>query len=246
MSIEPSHVLAVLDRCAEAFAFPALDNGYVYLAATRLALYRSAAHWALAVEVFGFSPRASLPDLHVYTFADKLHARDSQDHYASREAYERYLAQHPHNDSRFFYPIDDGPWLDAEDGEAVAGHALDVIVRSQSMPLPPADAYARHGIVLEKPPQVQIFELCRFLAAVARDQVLATPDERRVSVLPEMTELLRLEEWHHPDVVAGERPSDSQTFQQLARVLATGNQNEYRPSLAPNTDWRNWPGGGRL
>jgi hypothetical protein len=45
------------------------------------------------------------------------------------------------------------------------------------------------------------FELCRFLADIAREQVLATPEERRISVLPEMEQILQLEEWHHPNVV---------------------------------------------
>lgn len=48
-------ILAVLDRCCDACTFPMLDNGYVYLAATRLSLFRSKADWAMVIEVFGFS-----------------------------------------------------------------------------------------------------------------------------------------------------------------------------------------------
>lgn len=44
----------------DAYAFPMLDNGYVYLAATRLSLFRSSTDWAVAVEVFGYSPRAGV------------------------------------------------------------------------------------------------------------------------------------------------------------------------------------------
>jgi hypothetical protein len=58
-----------------------LDNGYVYLAATRLSLYRSATDWAIVIEVFGFSPRAGLPDTHIYTFASRLHDRDPPEGY---------------------------------------------------------------------------------------------------------------------------------------------------------------------
>ena len=53
-------ILEVLDAACDSFAFPMLDNGYVYLAATRLSLFRSAADWAMVIEVFGFSPRAGL------------------------------------------------------------------------------------------------------------------------------------------------------------------------------------------
>jgi hypothetical protein len=57
---------------------------------------------------------------------------------------------------------------------------------------------------------------------VARDQVLATYQEQRISVLPDMTQLLQLEEWHHPNLADGELASSSETFRQLAQVLATG------------------------
>ena len=42
-------ILGVLDACSDAATFPMLDNGYVYLAATRLSAYRSSGdpntHW---------------------------------------------------------------------------------------------------------------------------------------------------------------------------------------------------------
>jgi len=77
--------------------------------------------------------------------------------------------------------------------------------------------------------------------------VLATPEERRISVLPEMELILQLEEWHHPNVVDDkERPSGSKTFQQLAQVLVTGDVSLYQSSQPSNTHWRNWPGAGRL
>ena len=31
-----ANILSVLDRCCDTYTFPMLDNGYVYLAATRL------------------------------------------------------------------------------------------------------------------------------------------------------------------------------------------------------------------
>jgi hypothetical protein len=48
-------ILRILDSCCDAYTFPMLDNGYVYLAATRLSLFRSPRDWAMVIEVFGFS-----------------------------------------------------------------------------------------------------------------------------------------------------------------------------------------------
>ena len=53
MTFDPEEILSILDRCCDMFAFPMLDNGYWYLAATRLSLYRSATDWAMVIEVFG-------------------------------------------------------------------------------------------------------------------------------------------------------------------------------------------------
>jgi Family of unknown function (DUF7003) len=128
----------------------------------------------------------------------------------------------------------------------VTKDATEVIVRGQILPLPPFDEYSQYGVELEQSPRVKVFELCRFLANIAREQVLATPQERRVSVLPDLVQILQVEEWHHPNVVDGDRPSRSEAFWQFAHVLATGEAGLYRPSRQPNTHWRNWPGGGQL
>ena len=240
-------ILAVLDACCDTYTFPMLDNGYVYLAATRMSLYRAPADWALVIEIFGFSPRAGLPDTQVATFGSRLHARDPVESYANPEAHARYLQNNPYNQARYVFPLEEGAWQDAETPELVAEDAESLLVRGQPLRLPGREAYAQLGIALEEPPRIAVFELCRYLAAVARDQVLASASERRVSVPPDMAEILRLEEWHHPDVVDDSvRPSGSRTFQQLAQVLATGDVGAYRPLDPPNTHWKHWPDGGTL
>src|SRR5882724_3492484 len=132
MQFNADNILSTLDRCCDAFTFPMLDNGYVYLAATRLSLYRMITDWAIVIEVFGFSPRAELPDTHIYTFASTLYNRDAADQYAKRDAYDSYLAHNPHNDSRFVYPIDAGAWQDTQNDEIIAEHAGEVVVRGQA------------------------------------------------------------------------------------------------------------------
>jgi hypothetical protein len=247
MPFKAKDILTILDDCCDNFTFPMLDNGYVYLAATRLSLYRSKTDWAIVIEVFGFSPRTGLPDTIVKTFASRLHNRDLPENYVNRQAYENYLANNPHNEFRSVYPIQRRPWQDTENSELVAKKAKQILVRTKTLALPATKEYARHGIELEESPRVQVFELCRYLADIAREELLATTEERRVSVRPEMDQILQLEEWHHPNVVDDEeRPSGSKTFQQLAKVLVTGDVRHYRPSQPANTHWRNWPEGGRL
>jgi hypothetical protein len=239
-------ILAILDQCAAAFTFPMLDNGYVYLAASRLSLHRTETDWGMVIEVFGYSPRAGLPDTHIHTFASTLYNRDSPEQYKSRSAYENYLANHPHNESRFVFPMSSEDWKDTESCDYVAEGSTTVHVRGRALKLPPLEEYGRLGIELETPPQVHVFELCRYLADIEREKLLADAEERRISLPPDLRQILQLEEWHHPNLVESDLPSQSETFQQLARVLVTGDLSIYKPSHSSNTHWKNWPEGGLL
>jgi len=241
-----SSILTILDQCAKAFTFPVLDNGYVYLAATRLSLYAATPDWALVVEVFGFSPRAGRPDISIYTFASQLHNRGRSENDLTAEAYNTGIERNPHNEFRTVHPIDEGDWQEPDDLEFVAPNARHVSVRGISVPIPATQAYKEHGITVEDPSRVHVYELCRYLAATMRSQVLATGEERRVSVPARLRELLALDEWNHPDVTGGCVPSKSETFEQIARVLETEDISQYRPSKPPNTHWSNWPESGLL
>jgi hypothetical protein len=238
-------ILTILDACCESFTFPMLDNGYVYLAETRLTLFHSPKDWAITIEVFGFSPRSGSPYIHIYTFGSTLINRKPPEEYVSREAYDNYLENNPNNEFRFVYPLDNA-WID-DPCEAVASSAERIILRDQEIRLPSRVDFRRHKIELRDPTEIAVYEVCRYLAAEHRDLVLATPDELRGNVPSELNQILQLNEWHHPDVVYDEhRPSNSETFRQLAEVLVTGKIEHYKPSQPPNTDWRNWPQGGTL
>lgn len=220
-----------------------MDNGYVYLAATRLTVFRNDDDWAMTIEVFGFSPRAGIPDTHIYTFASKIVNRKGAEKFAKRGDYENYLALNPNNESHFIYPIEDGDWLDEEN---VWSDAIEIKLRGKSIALPNLNRIEREGIEVINMDEVRVFELCRFLASVHREEVLATAEELRTNVGKDLKQVLQLNEWNHPDIIGDCLPSGSETFQQLAEVIVSGDVGKYRPTLTPNTHWSNWPEGGTL
>ena len=241
-----AEILAILDTAAAGYTFPVLDNGRWYLAATRLSLFRSPADWGLVIEVFGYSVGVGVPDVAVFTFASRLHARCTVAQYGGNQAnFDRYLAEHPYRELQFYYHVTKGDWQGVN-STWVADEATVVELRGERVPLPLRDEYERHGISLKDPPQVRVYELCRYLAAIRGDAVLATEQERRGNIRPEMEQILQLDEWRHPDRIKGELPSTTETFRRLARVLETGDVTAYAPSEAPNTHWRHWPNGGIL
>ncbi len=204
-----------------------------------MSLYRSEVDWALVFEVFGFSPRAGLPHLCVCTFGSRLRNRNPPESYVSREAYENYLSQHPNDDSRFFYPIAEGDWQSPDSSEFVSAHAEGLLLRDEHVRIPPADQFRQFEIALAEAPRIQVFELCRLLAAKYPERVLATEDERRVSVPEELTDILQLGEWAHPrscgftSVQVSANPCcSSQRYSSLAISQPID------PAPTPNTHWR--------
>lgn len=66
-------------------------------------------------------------------------------------------------------------------------------------------------------------ELCdvfRLLVPEHRELLLADEDEQRRRIPNDLPEVLRLDDWHRPDLL-DTRPSASEVFSQLATVMAT-------------------------
>lgn len=237
-------ILEVLDKAAQDCRFPMLDNGYIYLAASRMSLFRSSAHWALVFEIFGYSPRVGDPDLSIFTIASQLHNRDKPTDYVSIEAYQSYHMNNPNTEMRGFWPISNDGWIDEDNPETVVFQG-EIELRGRVLNIPINSDYGAEAIELESN-RPAVYELCRFLASRYRNDILALESERRVSILPDMKEVLSLDDWHHPDLAIGQAPSETETFRQIASVLANNDSKLFLNTEAPNNHWSNWPEGGTL
>lgn len=239
-------ILKTLDECCDQFTFPMLDNGYTYLAACRLSAFRADRFWQIAIEVFGFSPRAAIPDIFIYHFGNGIVRHKTAETFVTPEAFAAYLQNNPHNETDCVEPIAAGDWINVDPSDLVVPGKI-AKVRGIDYPMPSRKALRRLGINPEDSQDLFVHEICRSLAATHRELVLATEDELRHMVPSEMELILQLDEWHHPDIVdPANRPSGNQAFQQICEVLVTGDANQYQPSFEPNTHWSNWPEGGTL
>jgi hypothetical protein len=227
-------ILDQLDSCAKNFTFPMLDNGYVYPADVRLTAYRDNTRWALVIEVLGAHNHAGGHN----GISDCLHC------------FGNCLNRPPGTANEdFLYPTADGdsPTFDDEYGWYVNEEAGTIRIRDIIVPIRfKADALEAKGIRLEDPPRVNAAELLRGLLPEYRELLLATEEELRQRVPIDLPIILRLDEWHHPDLADGELPSRSRTFQMVAELVASGDSKHYQPTQEPNTDWSNWPDGGAL
>lgn len=84
------------------------------------------------------------------------------------------------------------------------------------------------------------FSLVIWLLERKRDLLFRTTDELS-ALVEDLPRILTLDDWCHPDVYGGPKPSDSKDFRQFAEVLATGDVEKYSPTETPNNrDWQKW------
>jgi hypothetical protein len=227
-SFTAGEILAQLDELARQFRFPVLDNGYVYPADVRLSAYADRQRWAILIETLGYSYKLGLPGgigTWIYNFGN-------------------CLTRGPGHGEHIVV-------LDYEGGEEYDSHlpasVREVRIRGQSVAVPrDRGVYAAKGIKLRNVKNLQGEELLRVLLPEHRELLLATEEERGRHLRANLPLLVRLNEWHHPDLTSDELPSSTATFQRLAEVLVTGDPNRLVMDLPPNTHWRNWPMGGAL
>jgi hypothetical protein len=228
-------ILQQLDYCAGDYTFPMFDNGYVYFGDTRLSAYRDEKRWAIVIEVLGYSVRtgghAGLNNC-LHCFGNCLNRSPGTD------------------DEDFLVVTEDSPDNQIFQDECswhIRETARNIMIRGVSVPLRlSTESLSEKGIEVVSPPHITGAELMRSLLPEHRDRLLATEEELRARIPLEVPMILRLEEWHHPDLIRMDLPSKSEAFQLLADVLVTGEIAHYQPSEAPNTHWKNWPESGSL
>jgi hypothetical protein len=238
----PKAILEHLDQAARDIAFPMLDNGYVYPADVRLSIYRDSVEWLMIMEQLG-------------VFVSKVTGCEAFQNclylFGSPVVLEPALAN-----MDILYPIeslpddqlfeDDEYWEDQYEWN-IRPEARALCVRGQRIAFDTsAEALAQRGLELVYPPNIDPVVVLRSLLPEHRELLLATEEELDARNPTNLPLFMRLDQWFHPDLAAGDLPSDCETFQLLAKAIASGDSAVYRPTCASNTHWRNWPEGGTL
>lgn len=229
-----SQILSQLDTCAADYTFPMLDNGYVYLVDVRLSAYRTERYWALIIEHIGADYRAGGVFNTPYCFGNCFVQTPGPSDTNSIAILSESFYNAPAEDEDFWD-------IRSETGEIeVRGNPVSYDVSPEAL--------QQHGIGEDQRDgaEVTIVELMRTLVPQHHALWLATEAELNQVVEADVPLILRLDEWHHPDLAEGEMPSTNEAFQMIADVLVSGNVDRYKPSLPPNTHWSNWLESGTL
>ena len=102
-----------------------------------------------------------------------------------------------------------------------------------------------HALGIDAPKGEELWSTFRRLVPDHRHMLFGDDAEVRRRLPADVPPLLQLEEWNQPDPLET-LPSQSETYQLIAAVLESLDPARYRPALAPNTHWSNWPESGSL
>jgi hypothetical protein len=221
--------LQYLDKHASEFNFPAFDNAYVEMAAARLTAFRDVENWVIAFEVLGFSNRQGI-------FADDVYA------FGSRLGQEGFISSTPVMSQSPSNPMTD-PLTDAWIAD---WEHWSVLVKGKCYEFSPSRGeYISQGIEVPSmggPGSLREGHVMRFFIyrESARDLFMEETELRHeLQLSSDMTVFVQTEEWQHPDVAGGEKPSDSISIKSLLVALDVNSPADFQRGR-PNTNWKLW------
>jgi hypothetical protein len=233
--IDREEILYQLDTDAENYVFPMLDNGYYYHGDQKLTIFRDQKRWAILMEVLAFNNH-EYDIIGITTIANVFgncltgfNDNENFNNFASDNGVKTFL----YDETNYV------PYLNDK--------ATSVKVRDTVLPIQfDKEYYKGKGIELEFENKVTPWEFLRGLIPEQSNLFWLTRQEISKKIPLDLPEIMTLINWHHPDLALGQKPSEMETFQQLADVIVTGDITQYNTKEIINTHWTNWPGGGAL
>ncbi len=226
MPFSANEILEILDKGAESYDFPMLDNIYFYLGKIKLILFRNDNEWLIVFQKISFSIRAGDVDNTIIAFGNKLKENGIQ----SIQRLIPYDLNHMFDDNNNFL--------------LNLFHFKVVIHNIEREFNPTRKDYQKLGIDLDDRKTTDEAKLTRYLTYTIPEELFLRPARlleicRRNENNPGV--FLELEDWYHPDLVNDEKPSEISNFQSLAEALAKNDQSLYQcPEEDYNTHWSNW------
>ncbi|NJL81545.1 MAG: hypothetical protein HC836_26000 [Richelia sp. RM2_1_2] len=218
-SFTTDDILNCLDKAAANLDFPGFDNMNYDMATARLTGFRNNQHWALTIEqiVSWYSFNGVEPVLMIYAFGN---------HLLIEEPFVNYFPVK--------YPLGE---LEIDDGEI--SEFISVMIREEEFIV--NSSQVQRNLHLS---DYIDFDLMLHLVDKYRAKMLANETEFREIVPAELSQIIQLDNWHHPDVYNPNSefsvPSRTKSMQMIAQVLASGNSELYKSSEDDNVDWEKW------
>ncbi len=207
----PSQILEFLDRRFAAIEMPYLGNMNVDYISSRLLAFRDDHRWMILFNSITWCPAGEGLTTMVECVGNCVKGRQGFDRdrsFITGKITE--LIQDDENINRY-----------------------SVIVRDKSISISELEITAHPDLYSDREIDIAIE-----LLANHREELLANREEYGIFIPDGLTQVLQLDQWHHPEWDCP--PSQTESFPMIAEVLFTGNPDLYRLPSKCNTDWEYW------
>ena len=221
-----SDILDPMDKCAEEFNFPILNNINSHLADIKLTSFRSSEEWLIVFEEVALFEETMFMNT-VSAYGNKVRTPGVQ-----------------LGIDDIIKPVPSRPIFDDEGMFTLNLFDFEIKINNKKKHFSPTKAdYQKLKIKLQsKVPDAA--KLLRYLVDkvpeeffVSESKLLQICGRRSANVKL----FLKLDDWNHPDVADDELPSESISFKTLADALVQGDPGLYScPKNKENTHWTNW------
>ena len=212
-------ILNCFDKAAANLDFPGFNGINIDMVTARLTGFRNDTDWALTIEeiVSWYGLNGVEPVLMISAFGSRIFIN------------EPFVT---------YFPVK-YPSGELEEDDSEIPESIPVMIREEQ--------FIVNSDEIERNPHLSDyidFDLMIHLVNKYRQKILATQTELREIVPQELSQIIQLDNWHHPDVYNPSSefyiPSKTKSMQMIAEVLISGKPELYQPCEENNVDWRKW------
>ncbi len=213
-------------------------HGYFALAGSRINLFKDSSRWAIVFEKSGFSNRAGRLEIELHYYGNCLSNLDRaglDDRFVCNGKFIELLK------------VDDICHNSEGEYELLNPVIKQVEINGETIQIcHDINKYKELGIeAYRSKPGIEDF--VRYVWETQKDALLAKEKDLRTCLPDDLPILGVIDEWYHDEQIPYEaKPSDFETYQLIADVVAEGDLNLFKPSLPPNNHWRSWPESGGI
>lgn len=242
-SMTKEAILNELDNLSNPYEFfPDLEHGYFCTSGNRINVYADETNWAIVFEKTGYNNRSFACEIEVLYFGNCLKNLDTI-------GKNKWLSN-----AKIFNLISENDLNTITDEfETLNKKAEFITIRGQEIKIDhDPNTYLKNDISLEMKNEIDLPSFIRLLDEQNPELMRASDSELRTCIPVELPLILKIDNWHYKPYnnysgeLLGAKPSSYETFHFIADVIINRDSSLYKPNLAPNNNWRNWPKAGSL
>ncbi len=239
--MERKSIIKQLDEFLEIspyFEFIDLKHGYFYTAGSKLSLYRdSSSNWAIVVEVSGYNNKDLSYEIHLNTISNVTSNFSSYNNYLVNSFRIGLTSQEILNS------------ISLSEGDVFINNTTSSVeIKGIEIPfISDKSEYVKYNIQLEEEENderhIDYVSFLRYVNETQSEVLFASDSEKREQLPSSFKKIFEIENWHQKEwhnlnfKTVGNKPSSYETYQQIAKVLETGDPKFWKPTLKPNSHW---------